>query len=240
MGHTCAKDIYIQLGESLDSLVTRTPVNKAFLNILTGLYTQEEAELIVKMPTGLTPLAQLAKCTGIDRNRLELLLDDACAKGLVVDFWLHDIYYYAPAPFVIGLFEFTMMRTGEGCDCRKWSSLFNDYMMGSDEFFQANCGDGQPMQLMRTMPHEEAVEKLKEALKITPDRAELWASWGVALVEQEQFEEAAEKFQKAVELQSDFVPALYGWGIALKAQGKEEEAIEKFQKAAEIDTATQD
>ena len=74
------------------------------------------------------------------------------------------------------------------------------------------------------MPHEEAVEKLKEALKIAPDRAELWASWGVALLELKQFEEAAEKFQKAVELQSDFVPALYGWGIALKAQGKEEEA----------------
>ncbi len=90
------------------------------------------------------------------------------------------------------------------------------------------------------MPHEEAVEKLKEALKITPDRAELWASWGVALVEQKQFEEAAEKFKKAVELQPDFVPALYGWGIALKAQGKEEEAAEKFQKAIEIDNAPQD
>ena len=90
------------------------------------------------------------------------------------------------------------------------------------------------------MPHEETVEKLKEALKITPDRAELWASLGVALVEQKQSEEAAEKFKKAVELQSDFVPALYGWGIALKAQGKEEEAAEKFQKAAEIDNAPQD
>ena len=90
------------------------------------------------------------------------------------------------------------------------------------------------------MPHEEAVEKFKEAIKLAPDNAQLWVSWGVALVELKQFEEAAEKFQKAVELQPDFVPALYGWGIALKAQGKEEEAAEKFQKAAEIDTATQD
>ena len=90
------------------------------------------------------------------------------------------------------------------------------------------------------MPHEEAVEKLKEALKIAPDKAELWASWGVALVEQEKFEEAAEKFKKAVELQPKFVQALYGWGIALKAQGKEEEAIKKFQIAGEIDNATQD
>jgi tetratricopeptide (TPR) repeat protein len=90
------------------------------------------------------------------------------------------------------------------------------------------------------MPHEEVVEKFKEILKIDPDNVQIWASWGVALVELKQFEKAAEKFKKAVELQPDFVPALYGWGIALKAQGKEEEGAEKFQKAVKIDTATQD
>ena len=90
------------------------------------------------------------------------------------------------------------------------------------------------------MPYEEAVEKFKEVLKLDPDNVQIWASWGVALVELKQFEKAAEKFKKAVELQSDFVPALYGWGLALKAQGKEEEAAEKFQRAAVIDNATQD
>ena len=90
------------------------------------------------------------------------------------------------------------------------------------------------------MPHEEAVEKFKEALKIDPDNVQIWTSWGVALIELGQFEEAADKFKKAVELQPDFVPALYGWGLTLKAQGKEEEAADKFQTAAEIDTATQD
>jgi tetratricopeptide (TPR) repeat protein len=90
------------------------------------------------------------------------------------------------------------------------------------------------------MPYEEAVEKFKEVLKLDLDNVQIWASWGVALVELKQFEEAAEKFQKAVELLPNFVPALYGWGLALKAQGKEEEAAEKFQKAAEIDTAPQD
>ena len=90
------------------------------------------------------------------------------------------------------------------------------------------------------MPHEEAVEKFKEVLKLNPDNVQIWASWGVALLELKQFEKAAEKFKKAVELQPDFVPALYGWGIALKAQGKEEEGAEKFQKAVKIDTATMD
>jgi len=84
------------------------------------------------------------------------------------------------------------------------------------------------------MQYEETVEKFKEALKLTPDNVNLWASWGVALVEMQQFAEAAEKFQKAVELQPDFVPAWYGWGISLKAQGKNEEAVEKFKKAGEI------
>ena len=90
------------------------------------------------------------------------------------------------------------------------------------------------------MPHEEAVEKFKEVLKIDPENVHIWTSWGVALIELRQFEESAEKFRKALELQPEFVPALYGWGIALKAQGKEEEAADKFQKAAKIDTVNQD
>ena len=90
------------------------------------------------------------------------------------------------------------------------------------------------------IPHEEAVERFKAVLKLDPDNVQIWASWGVALIELRQFAKAAEKFKKAVELQPDFVPALYGWGLALKAQGKEEEAAKKFQQAAEIDTSSQD
>ncbi len=164
MGHTGAKDIYQELGDSLDSLTTRTPGNKAFQAIITELYTPEEAEFIVRMPTGLSSLDQLMKTTGMQRPQLEHLLTESCDKGLVVDFWLQDNYYYAPAPFIIGLFEFTMMRTGEGCDYKKWAGLFHDYLSGNDDFYRANSGDNNLVSLMRTLPHEEAVSEYIEVL----------------------------------------------------------------------------
>lgn len=164
MGHATPKNAYQRLGESLDNLATRAPMNKAFLEILSELYTLEEAELIARMPTGLSTISQLTESTGLGQKCLEPLLTGACDKGLIVDLWLNDVYYYSPAPFVIGLFEFTMMRTGEGCDYGRWASLFNEYFMGSDALFAANCGKGQQIGLMRTMPHEEALADYVEVL----------------------------------------------------------------------------
>lgn len=164
MGHGCGKDIYAELGRSIDSLTARTPQNRAFQAILSELYTPEEADLVVRMPTGLTSAARLARATGINASQLGRLLAGACDKGLVIDFRLQDTWYYAPAPFIIGLFEFTMMRTGEGCDYRKWAGLFHDYLMGSDEFYRANFSDSHTVSLMRTVPHEEAVAEYVEVL----------------------------------------------------------------------------
>lgn len=80
--------------------------------------------------------------------------------------------------------------------------------------------------------HQEAIKTFQQAVKITPDNPNIWCSWGIALVELQQFEEAAEKFETAIKLQSDFVSAWYGWGFALMAMGKQKEAAEKFKKGS--------
>ena len=164
MGHACAKDVYGQLGDKLDSLTTRTPRNQAFFAILSNMYTLEEAELIVKMSTGLSTVQELTKRTGLGTSVLQSQLDRACEKGLIIDLWLQGNYYYAPSPFVIGLFEFTMMRTGEGCDYQKWAGLFHDYLSGNDDFYRANNSDDNKISIMRTLPHEETMADYVEIL----------------------------------------------------------------------------
>ena len=85
------------------------------------------------------------------------------------------------------------------------------------------------------LPFEEAVEKIKEALKQTPENADMWCSLGVALIELKKYDEAAEKFKKATELSPQLPSAWYGWGIALKALGQDETAAEKIKTAMEMD-----
>ena len=62
MGHLAGKEIYQQLG--LDNLPFRISKSKELYSILRSLYTADEAELIVKMPFGLSTDDQIGKIMG--------------------------------------------------------------------------------------------------------------------------------------------------------------------------------
>lgn len=153
MGHVVAKDIYGALGDKIDNLQIRTPQNEAFYAMLRELYSPDEADLIVRMPFTLSTLDRIATVSGADRNEIEPVLEGLCERGLVVDLYLDGAYRYMPAPFVIGIFEFTMMRMGNSdADTGKYAKLFTDYLAGG-EFYAANFKDGQQVSIARVLPH---------------------------------------------------------------------------------------
>ncbi|MDD5627772.1 MAG: 4Fe-4S dicluster domain-containing protein [Elusimicrobia bacterium] len=156
MGHFAAKDLYRRLGGKIDGMGCRVPFNQAFHSILKALYTEAEADLVVRMPYGLSDLARLEEAVRLPRPRLEELLEGLAAKGLVLDLWAADRYCYAPSPFVIGIFEFTMMRTRGALDTRAWARLFRDYM-DDGSFWAANFGRGEKVSILRAVPREEAL-----------------------------------------------------------------------------------
>jgi ferredoxin len=156
MGHLAGKDLYRKLGEKIDGLTARAPWNETFHALLRELYSEEDAELIARMPYGLSRLERLERVTGIARPRLQRQLESLCPRGLVLDVCIGDTYYYAPSPLVIGIFEFTMMRTSPGLDHAKWARLFHEYMEESP-FYAANFGAGQQVSVMRAVPHDGTV-----------------------------------------------------------------------------------
>jgi Pyruvate/2-oxoacid:ferredoxin oxidoreductase delta subunit len=157
LGHLVGKDIYRKLGTKIDNLSTRAPWNKVLYEILRELYTEDEATLIVEMPYGISTLDHIEKTTKINQNTLLQTLDGLCAKGLVMDLWINGKYYYMISPLVIGIFEFTMMRTGGNIKTKEWAKLFHEYLLGDDSFQKANCGDGQKISPLRVLPHEETI-----------------------------------------------------------------------------------
>ena len=156
MGHLGAKDAYRQLGRKLDGLGTRAPWNHTLFEILNRLYTPEEAELVVRMPYGLSSLDRIGAVTGRSEAELQPMLERLAGKGLVMDLLAGDAIRYMPSPMVIGIFEFTMMRTRGELNLTEWASLFQRYL--DREFFAANCGDGQQVAVMRSIPHEGSLE----------------------------------------------------------------------------------
>ncbi len=134
----------------------RAPWNDALYNLLKELYTPAEAELLVKMPYGMSTLDKIVKYTRCEHTELRKMLDNLCSKGLIIDLWIHDEYQYMISPMVIGIFEFTMMRTGENLRTKEWARLTNDYLDGDDAFLAANYGNGEEIAIMRTLAHEDA------------------------------------------------------------------------------------
>ena len=157
MGHMVGKDIYRKLGRKIDNLTVRAPWNETFHAILKELYSADEADVIVKMPYGLANLDRIEKVTKYERSKLQKILDSLCDKGLVMDLWMNDQYHYIPSPMVIGIFEFTMMRTGESSNSKEWARLFHDYLQDETTFFAANFKHGEKMSPLRSLPHEEAI-----------------------------------------------------------------------------------
>jgi len=159
MGHAVGNDIYRKLGVKIDNLSFRTPWNETFHALLKELYSPEEADLVVRMPFTLTSFDCLRSITGYDELRLRNLLEQLCSKGLVMDLCLSDAFHYMPSPFVIGIFELTMMRSAPDQNWKKISRLFHDYMLRQPDFIAANCSHGEKIGLMRTIPHEGMIDQ---------------------------------------------------------------------------------
>jgi len=157
MGHLAGKDIYRMLGGKIDNLTIRAPWNEAFHAILRELYSPEEADVVVKMPYTLSPLDRVEKATGYDGAKLRKLLDGLCSKGLVLDLWIGDEFHYMPSPMVVGIFEFTMMRAGDGLDTKKRARLLHAYMQVDRAFYAANFGNRERVSVVRTLPHVDMI-----------------------------------------------------------------------------------
>ncbi len=156
MGHLVGKDIYRELGRKIDALTTRAPWSEALYAILKELYSEQDAELIVKMPFGFADMDRLVKVTGLGRAELERRFESMCPRGLVMDVCIDGTYYYGPSPMVIGIFEYTMMRTRGGVDFKKMAGMFHGYLEDGS-FHKANFGDHEKVSIMRSLPWEGAV-----------------------------------------------------------------------------------
>lgn len=158
MGHLVGKDIYRNLGNKIDNMMFSAPQKEIFFEILKELYTHEEADLVIKMPYSLSTIERISISTGYERTKLQHLLDSLTSKGLVIDIFVNNAYHYTPSPIVVGIFEFTMMRTAPDLDHKKMAHMFHEYMQGDDAFCAKNFGAGQKVSVMRSLPHQESIK----------------------------------------------------------------------------------
>ncbi len=158
MGHLVGKDVFRKLGSKIDGLEVRAPWNDRLYAVLNELYSAEEADVVVRMPYGLSSFEELEKATGREKADLRRILDSLTAKALVMDLWLNEAYQYVPSPMVVGILDLTMMRMGPDTNSKEWAKLLHEYMFGDNAFVAANFGKGERLSPIRVLPHEDAIK----------------------------------------------------------------------------------
>jgi Na+-translocating ferredoxin:NAD+ oxidoreductase RNF subunit RnfB len=158
MGHLVGNSIYKKLGKKIDGFSYRTPWNEKLHLILKELYSEEDADVIIKMPYFFSNLDRIAVITGYDRSRLRGILENLANRGLVIDILANGDNHYTVSPVLIGIFEFTMMRKADEIDIKRWARLFHDYL-SDGVLYAKNFSHGEKGGILRTLPYEEAIKE---------------------------------------------------------------------------------
>jgi ferredoxin len=109
------------------------------------------------MPYRPSDVHRICQITGYKENRAKPLLESLCEKGLVMDLRMRNTCYFMASPLVIGIFEFTLMRTGGNLNTKAWARLFHEYMFGDESFLSANFAKDKRVSVLRALPHEGTV-----------------------------------------------------------------------------------
>lgn len=157
MGHLHdSKGTYAKLHARIDKTQSGLADTPEVKEILTHLFTRQEAEIAIKMPIVPRRMASIARRTGMSTSELKPMLDRMADKGLVFDFH-HPTKgdYYMLAPPVVGFFEMTMMSVRTDIDQKEVARMLSAYMIDRPEFMAEVMSGRTP--LGRALVRENAL-----------------------------------------------------------------------------------
>lgn len=170
MGHivNAKAEAYKLLAERLSKAPEGVVVNESLMKILHRIYTESEASIGSKFSLAPMTLDKISDITGIEEEKLKIILDGMARKGLVMDLPRKDNVLYMLVPVVVGFFEYTFMRTGDKVGHKELAELFEKYFHSEgvkDKLY------GRNTQAMRTLVYESLVPLAVETEVLDYERA---------------------------------------------------------------------
>ena len=129
--------------------------------ILSRLFSDQEAFVASRFPLHEATLGELAGLTGLPADRLRPTLETMADKGLVMDLPYADTVYYLLVPGLIGFMEFTFMRRRKDLPVDlpldELARLMDEYLHESGRGGQSGEFFGGRTPLTRALVYEEHV-----------------------------------------------------------------------------------
>jgi NAD-dependent dihydropyrimidine dehydrogenase PreA subunit len=169
--------IYEKLADYLDSMPIGAPKTPELFEILKTLYTEEEAELAVKLPFLPMTLDALADRTGMEEAKLEPMLKGMLKKGLIFEELGADEPLYRLLPTVVGFSETPFWAGKKTAEAETLAPLWLKYVRSA---FYHEVGGKSDTPMTRVIPMQESIdddrkvapyEKLAEKVKETSYQA---------------------------------------------------------------------
>ena len=158
MGHIVgSKSSLIPLIDRLNKYPIGLVDNEKLREILSILFSEQEAMVASKFPLEEATLDELSRATGIDDAELQEILEAMANKGLVMDMPYLGTTYYLLMPGLIGFMEFTFMRNRSDLPMEKLAQLMHDYLHDPSENGMAKEFFGSKTQLTRSLVYDEHI-----------------------------------------------------------------------------------
>ena len=146
-------NIYEQLREVLDSHPATAPRTDTIIEILSMLFTPEEASIAVVMSFKAMDSDRIASLCNKPKEDVITLLESMADKGIIYSKEKDNENLYGLVPLIPGVFEFPFMKSDASVKYQKLGKLWEKY---HDEAFGVSfCGNPTP--LMRVVPVEKSL-----------------------------------------------------------------------------------
>ena len=139
------RNVYQRLRERLDDFASGFPTTKSGIEIriLKGLFTEDEAELFLKLSPLLEAPEDAAKRLDRDPGETAELMERMAKKGLIFRLRKADTARYGAVPFVPGIYDFQLGTMGRG------------FAQDMEDYFEEGLGrtiQGHKTPILRPIP----------------------------------------------------------------------------------------
>lgn len=136
MSHITAKNAYKSLEERINKFPQGAPPSKTLYQILSILFTEEEARLVAKLPIKAFRVKTAANIWNVSQSEAYKILDNLAKKALILDIEDDKGKKYILPPPMAGFFEFSMMRTRHDIDQKLLAELYYQYINEEEDFIK--------------------------------------------------------------------------------------------------------
>ena len=164
------------LAKRMNKLGIRALLNDKYFEILTLLFTEEEAEILSKTPIAPATAEKIAKRAGRPVEQVRAVLDNVVKKGLITGGDRDGVIKYMVLPFMPGLFEWYTVMGPDDEMKKRFAELYEVYHNAD---FARNFSK-RPISIARVIPMNKSIPNTigvlpSDSFRAAVDRHDFWA-----------------------------------------------------------------